>query len=335
MSTSPNLNLPFVAAGQAQKHVTVNESLVLIDSLMHIAVDGPPSDTPPPDPAEGGRWLVGADPQGAWDGQAGRLAVFLDGGWRFHAARTGWIAHRADSHGLLGFDGVAWSELAQPEILQNLDLLGVGTTADASNPLSAKLNNVLFSAKTAAEGGDGDLRFKVNKETAGDTASLLYQTGFSGRAEMGLTGSDDFVLKVSDDGSAWTEALKVDGSSGAVTGRVFDSVQLTIGPDAVGQVNPPSAGGIVLLSLVDPNYPQNPANAIFAYDVGASPGLTTMVVGSAIENKGTTTLTGTTSTAGKVGVAVDGLGRLFIENRFTGGGTHQFCLTFVNSWRAI
>ena len=30
---SSNLMLPFLAAGQAQKHVTVNESLLLLDAL--------------------------------------------------------------------------------------------------------------------------------------------------------------------------------------------------------------------------------------------------------------------------------------------------------------
>jgi hypothetical protein len=40
---------------------------------------------------------------------------------------------------------------------------------------------------------------KVNKNAAGDTGSFLYQTGFSGRAEIGLCGDDDFHFKVSPD----------------------------------------------------------------------------------------------------------------------------------------
>ncbi len=57
---------------------------------------------------------------------------------------------------------------------------------------------------------------KVNKAGAGDTASLLYQTGFSGRAEMGLAGSDDFALKVSADGATWVDALRTQAATGVV-----------------------------------------------------------------------------------------------------------------------
>ena len=98
--------------------------------------------------------------------------------------------------------------------LQNLALLGVGTTADATNPFSAKLNNALWVAKTVAEGGDGHLRYKMSKESAAKTLSLLFQDNFSGRAEIGLTGDDDFHFKVSADGSSWLDAITIDKSTG-------------------------------------------------------------------------------------------------------------------------
>ena len=56
-------------------------------------------------------------------------------------------------------------------------------------------------------------QLKLNKAASGDTASLLYQTNWSGRAEMGLTGDDHFRLKVSADGAAWTDALTVDAGT--------------------------------------------------------------------------------------------------------------------------
>jgi hypothetical protein len=95
-----------------------------------------------------------------------------------------------------------------------MTLLGIGTTADTTNPLSAKLNNTLFTAKTAAEGGDGNLRYKLNKETAANTLSFLFQDNYSGRAEIGLTDDDDFHFKVSADGSTWFEALAIEAASG-------------------------------------------------------------------------------------------------------------------------
>lgn len=92
--------------------------------------------------------------------------------------------------------------------------LGINTTADSVNRLSARSEAVLFSAIDAASGGIGDIQFKINKETATDTASLLFQTGFSGRAEMGLAGNDDWRIKVSADGAAWQDAIEVDAASG-------------------------------------------------------------------------------------------------------------------------
>jgi hypothetical protein len=52
---------------------------------------------------------------------------------------------------------------------------------------------------------------------AADTASVLFQTGFSGRAEMGLAGSDDYSFKVSPDGSSWFDAIVIDGTNGEVS----------------------------------------------------------------------------------------------------------------------
>jgi len=50
-----------------------------------------------------------------------------------------------------------------------------------------------------------------------DTASLLYQTNWSGHPEMGLAGNDDFAIKVSADGTTFTEALRIDATTGAVS----------------------------------------------------------------------------------------------------------------------
>jgi len=57
----------------------------------------------------------------------------------------------------------------------------------------------------------------VNKATPGDTASLLLQSGWSGRAEIGLAGSDDLAVKVSADGSLFRTGLSVAAASGVVT----------------------------------------------------------------------------------------------------------------------
>ena len=77
------LALPMLAAGQAQKEVTHNEALVLIDSLLAPTSQGVPQNAAPPAPASGQCWLVGGAPTGLWAGRAHALASWTEAGWRF------------------------------------------------------------------------------------------------------------------------------------------------------------------------------------------------------------------------------------------------------------
>ncbi|MGE7418957.1 DUF2793 domain-containing protein, partial [Methylobacterium tarhaniae] len=220
-AATANLALPLLQAAQAQKHVTHNEALVALDTLVQLAVLDKDLTAPPASPAEGDRYLIaGASPTGAWAGWAGRVVRYQDGAWRSFVPRPGWLAFVADEADLYTYTGAAWasfrSTLTALTALQNLTRLGLGTTADAANPFAAKLNKALWTALTAGEGGTGDLRYTLNKEAAGNTLSLLLQSGFSGRAEIGLTGDDDLRLKVSADGGTWREALRVDRSTGGL-----------------------------------------------------------------------------------------------------------------------
>jgi hypothetical protein len=251
---TPNLALPYIAQGQAQKEVAHNEALNLLDAIVQLAVLDRDLAAPPSSPAQGARYLVAASPTGAWAGHASQIAVFLDGAWAFLVPRTGWLAYVVDEGALLAWTGSAWIDaISALTSLKNMTLLGVGTTADATNPLSAKLNNVLFAAKTAAEGGDGDLRYKMSKESTADTLSLLFQTNFSGRAEIGLTGDDDLHVKVSADGSSWTEAVVIDRTTGAAKLNSAVSLAGKISPAQItadqNNYNPTGLSGASVLRL--------------------------------------------------------------------------------------
>lgn len=217
MTDSTHLALPFLDAAQAQKHVTVNEALARLDALVHLSVSARVT-APPASAIEGDRVLVGASATGAFSGQANKIAAFLAGGWSFLTPQTGWRLHIAAETLLLIFDGAAWVDLGLTvRELPNVTRVGVGTTADASTPLAAKLNGALFAAKYGSEGGSGDLRLTLNKEAAGRTVSQIYQTNWSGRAEIGLAGDDNFRIKVSADGATWRESLVIDRNTGAVS----------------------------------------------------------------------------------------------------------------------
>jgi hypothetical protein len=211
---TPRFGLPYIAQGQAQKEVTHNDALNQLDALVDLFLLDRNLSAPPGSPANGDTYLVAASPTGAWAGQAGKLAYSIDGAWRFYSPLKGLIAYVADEQIILIYTGSSWVDWATLLAFQNLPLLGVGTTADGTNPFSAKLNKALWTAKTVAEGGDGDLRYTLNKEADGNTVSFLFQKAFSGRAEFGLVGDNDFRLKVSPDGSTWYDALTVDRANG-------------------------------------------------------------------------------------------------------------------------
>lgn len=410
--TTDRLRLPRLAAAQAQKHVTHNDALAILDALVQLAVADRDLTAPPAGPAEGERHLVAAGATGAWAGRDGEIAEYLDGAWRFHAPRAGWTAYVAAEGAAVVFDGAGWTAaagegaaailakllavdgagsgldadrlggtghatlaaasqaratiagggtlavsaagevswsaryvvgagrgaqfapagsfdvvcptsgtvsgvggaadrtataagvaLAAFETLYfvppvggamagaadfrvcagsadfavpgpwialarrdgesggvlfpggvrvglgesfaqaasttprpRLDRLGINAAADATNRLVAALSAALVTDEGAG------VQVKVNKTGAATTGALVFQTGYSGRAEFGLVGGDDFKLKVSPDGSTWTEALSVDRAGGAATLRQLAlTTALAVGQGGTGARTPAAA----------------------------------------------------------------------------------------------
>lgn len=77
MSQTPNLSLPYIAAAQAQKHVTHNDAIRALDAIVQLAVLDLNLATPPASPTEGDRYIVAASATGAW---------------MFYAPKEGWLA---------------------------------------------------------------------------------------------------------------------------------------------------------------------------------------------------------------------------------------------------
>ncbi len=214
MDNTGRFDLPLILPSQAQKHVTHNEALTLIDGLFHLVIKKFGETTPPVTAQIDDAFVIGASPTGAWFGQAGNIAFNSDVGWRFLVPRQGIIALNATSAKLVVYDQSTWKALGDAI---DVSTLGINTNADAVNRLAVRSNAALFIATNASDGGNGDVQIKLSKELASDTASHLFQTAFSGRAEIGLTGDDDFHLKVSSNGATWNEAIKVDKTTALVT----------------------------------------------------------------------------------------------------------------------
>ncbi len=206
---SPLLDLPYLQPAQAQKHVTHNEALRMLDASVQLSVPGPGESAPPADPQEGQRLLVGSGATGDWEGQDNAVAVFTDGAWQFFVPAVGWTAWLREAGTWAAFDGSGWEEMAPGR-------WGVNASADAQTRLAVAAEGTLFTHDGA------DHRLRINKAAPGNTASLLFQTGYSGRAEMGLAGDDGFAVKLSADGATWRTALAFDPATARVSG---DAVQ--------------------------------------------------------------------------------------------------------------
>lgn len=247
MENTTNLKLPLLIPNQSQKEITHNEALIIIDNILQNGVIDKDLTTPPTEPNNNDIYIVGNNATGDWENKDKQIA-FYDNGWRFIEPREGFIFWVNDEDKLYTYNGTNWNEtvagsgggggdinelndltdvsitsasnfdvlqhngtsFTNTKSLQQLSMVGINTEADTTNKLSLKSDAVLFDKETS------DIQIKVNKATSTDAASYLFQTGYSGRAEFGLTGSDDFTLKVSNDGTSWNESFKVNNTNGNI-----------------------------------------------------------------------------------------------------------------------
>ncbi|MFC5345476.1 DUF2793 domain-containing protein [Brevundimonas staleyi] len=247
---SARLELPYLAAGQLQKHVTLNQALTRLDALAQTAVVSRSLAAQPADPDDGDLYILPAAPTGAvWSGWSeGDLVRAELGGWTRVPAPEGTLAVVLDEGGLVvrGDDG--WTPF--PTRLQSLTRLGLATEADADNPFAAKLNKALWTALSAGEGGDGGLRFTFNKSGASDVLSLLFQSGYGGRAELGLIGDDDLTLKVSPDGAIWRQALRIDRDDARIWFDQGAARAETVRLTASGDFTPPDWARLLIVTAI-------------------------------------------------------------------------------------
>ena len=301
MTDTPNLKLPYLLAAQAQKHVTHNEAIRILDGIVQLSVLDRNLATPPASPANGDRYLVAASPTGAWAGAAGRIAAYQDGAWMLYVPKQGWISWVADEAIALVYNGSAWVSLSTGaasflalsdtpanytaaadklvkvnaaanavEFDNKLPILGINATPDMSNRLAVASSASLFN-----HAGNGH-QVKVNKNAAADTASVVFQTGFSGRAEFGLAGDDDWHVKVSPDGTTWKEVLVADRTTGLLKVQGFKSAAAN-NAQISSLVFTPGGDGVISIYRIDTTSTQNPRTATIASISGDTITLTAAV----------------------------------------------------------
>lgn len=170
--TTPILDLDEWTEGQAQPHVTVNESTRWLECFAALSVlDRMPD--PPGSPADGDRYIVGGSATGDWNGHDNDIALRIGSAWAFRPAPDGTIAFVLSLGVPYRYVSGAWSE--------EVDDGGGGggdpqrymitCSIDPSNPTAPRFRVPLGGEMKVwalhAEGGPGDAVVDIRRSTSG------------------------------------------------------------------------------------------------------------------------------------------------------------------------
>lgn len=106
------LGLPYILQSQAQKEVTHNEGLNILEAMLStVTIDV--ANAPPASPANGDLYIVGTSPSGAFVGKAHKLAQYQVSGWVFYNPFK-WQDAIIEAQDIsLTFNGTIWQAYGQ------------------------------------------------------------------------------------------------------------------------------------------------------------------------------------------------------------------------------
>lgn len=307
------LNLPFLMPGQSLKHVSLNTQLSAIDALLFCAVSGVDISVLPANPEEGKRILIASSPEMSLEEHASAVAIFVNGKWDFFNPAEGWQVWSTVDSDVYIFDGSSWISKSRAADLggytgrlENLEAVGIGTSADANSALVVRGPNTLFDSSESH-------RFSINRSDVADTASIIFQTDYSGQAEIGLTDEENLSIRMSSDGENWVMGPRID-TDGVLSAPAYLSNIIEIPRDDIAEIEPVKDHGIIAFTLKWGVFPQAACAGLLSFDIGSSPLLVTLSLGPKANNLGVTNLTGTTGPDDELNVAIR-QGVIQFENR--------------------
>jgi hypothetical protein len=181
--TTANLALPYIMAAQAQKHVTHNEALRILDGLVQLSVLERNPTAPPGSPANGERYIVGWGATGDWAGWDGDVAAWVDGAWFRLIPKPGWRAWVESEQALWAYDGTMWQLLA----FADPPRFKAYPTADTPVAVDTWVTLPLTQTEFNARGRFDTVAYRFTASLAGTYtfgAKLLYKVATSTTARM-------------------------------------------------------------------------------------------------------------------------------------------------------
>lgn len=142
-STTSNFAFPLLFAGQAQKELSINHALTLIDSMLTPSVSASLS-TPPAGANEGDCFRISASPTDDWSGHEGEIAIQIGGAWQFIYPKSGMTVFDKAAGSLLHYNS-GWKNAAEPAPPTGGNVVDNEARAALSDLIQALRNLGVFS----------------------------------------------------------------------------------------------------------------------------------------------------------------------------------------------
>jgi hypothetical protein len=244
-----HLLLPYILASQAQKHVTHNEALRLLDAMVQLSVLDRNRTTPPASPADGDRHIVASGATGLWAGWDLNVAFWVDGVWMRLVPRPGWLAWIVAEQAFVVWNGTAWDFVGEPvdvsdaifslvnavdptkRALFSLSGISTGTTRSFALPNTSSELAILAGTQT----------FSGNKTFSGTLTASGTVTVSAAAASIGTattTSTYGMGIGATTTGVAKTVNIGTGGASGSTT--VVNIGSATAGAGGATVVNTPT-----------------------------------------------------------------------------------------------
>ena len=242
--TTANLGLPYIYTDQAQKEVTINESLTTIDAILNNGAISISETTPPITAIDGEVYIIPSGATGIWSGQQNKIAHYNSNfGWRYISPNEGVTIWVNDEDKLYTFDGTSWVE----------SISALSGTPSGKSVVAQSMSDVVQASSTkyyAAFPGQGtDNSFENNRHCVIPTACTIADFNVQIATTQSGTGSYEFVIRKNSVDTDIAITIAAGSSAGIYTDSTNTAIFAAGDLISIKAVNSATANSAVIRSL--------------------------------------------------------------------------------------